>query len=132
VRCLGLLLLVLLGVGCTGAPVKVWFEPTSGGLLGAGGARVQYMEVDPSLYGRGCVAVEVTEGGQTIHVTVQQDGTTDWIVGRALPSAVREGVTAAMAFLNGPFDVIKAALGREPAPPPPPSEIHGCGGLFDD
>lgn len=67
-----------------------------------------------------------------VAITLQQDGTTDWIVGRAAPGAIREAITAGLAFVSAPVDLLKAAFGLKPVKPDAPSDTHGCEGLLED
>lgn len=127
---LALLGLALLGLDCASGPVELHFVPIEG-MVGEK-VRLDSVVVDPSFYSRGCLAVDIQGGGENVSITIQQDGTSDWIVGRAAPGIARDAVVAALAFLNAPFDIVKGLLEIPPTQLPEPSEIHGCGGLFEE
>lgn len=94
------------------------------------GALELEVKVDPQQYARGCVAFTVSEAG-AVDVLTQQDGTSDWIGIRVLPEIAQQVVLAALSFVNAPFEIIAAALDQEKTTPPP-SPIHGCGGIFEE
>lgn len=94
------------------------------------GQLLRKVELDPHFYSRGCASYKVTPAG-TVELVVQQDGTSDWIGVRVLPSIAADVVTAALAAVNAPFDIIKALVGVPRPALPEPSAIHGCEGLFD-
>lgn len=122
--------LLVLSLGCASSKLTLGFGLEEG-TFGGKGYRLNSITVEPGFYGRGCVDVLVERDGD-VQITLQQDGTSDWIVGRAAPGALREVAIALMGFATKPFEIIGSLLGLSPAAPPGPSETHGCGGLFDD
>ncbi len=83
-----------------------------------------------TIYGRGCVAVTISADG-AVDMVSQQDGTTDWIGVRILSAIADEAVSAALGFLEVPFDILAKLVGIE-RKLDPPSPIHGCGGVFEE
>lgn len=123
--------MALLMQGCAGSgPVRINFVPVDGGLIGGDSVRVSSIEVDPQVYGRGCVALEVDKNGGRLRLAVQQDGTSDWAGVRAAYATAPEIVGAVMQVLSGPFDIIKGVLGFPQKDLPEPSKAKGCAGLF--
>ena len=124
------LALALAALGCASSRVELTFargEPGEGGVLRGGEAArpvLERVEIDPGFYGRGCFDVKIEAGGN-VWITLQADATSDWVVGRSLPQLA----AAALGALVAPIDIIKGLLGIESTPP---SEVHGCGGIFED
>ena len=125
------LLFLLLG-GCATGYVTFEFTPVDGGVIGSDEVRLTKMTIDPKLYARGCVAVDVN--GDHVRFALQQDGTSDWIVGRAAPAMVRDAVvgavTASIGFVSAPWEILKSLAGVPAPRVAEPSEVHGCDDLF--
>lgn len=117
--------------GCAGSGVvRLHFEPTDGGLVGEDPVRLSSIEMDPELYGRGCIAMEVSDDGGTVKLAIQQDGTSDWAGIRAVYGMAPEIVEAAVQVVSGPMDIFKGVLGLEQRDMQEPSPQRGCAGLF--
>ena len=120
--------------GCASSRLTLGFGlEASNGAFGrtSSGYTLNSVILEPGFYGRGCFDVLVERDGD-VRVTLQQDGTTDWIVGRAIPAMGREITVAALGFASAPWEVVQALLGRPPQPPAPPSDVHGCEGVLED
>lgn len=117
-----------LSLGCASGQIVFEFEPVQGNILTGDKVRLTKMTVDPRFYSRGCVALEVE--GDEVRFAIQQDGTSDWVIGRAIPAMGREVALGLTAFAKAPIDLIQGLLGQTPSKPEPPSDVHGCGGLF--
>lgn len=109
--------------GCMSSPTLIQINDAEGGLI-------RQIKLTPDLYGRGCLAFTVSPDGE-VEMLAQQDGTTDWIGIRILPAIGAEAVTAALAIVSAPFELIQMALGSVPEVPDP-SAIHGCDGIFEE
>lgn len=75
-------------------------------------------------YSRGCLDVIVKPDGQ-IWATYQNDASSDWILGRTLQVI---GPDIARIFVSPITIPLNAIMGNKTEPP---SEIHGCGGMFE-
>jgi hypothetical protein len=132
-RVYGLLAAFLLA-GCGHTTVRLDFglESSSGTFGGtSSGYTLNAVTIEPGFYGRGCFDMEVERDGD-VRITLQQDGTSDWIIGRAIPAMGREITVAALSFASAPWDLLRTALGLPTPRPEPPSEIHGCQGVLED
>ena len=97
-----------------------------------GRTMLRSVSIEPGFYGRGCFDVTVDRDGE-VAITLQQDGTSDWLIGRALPGVAREAAIGLTGFVTKPADIIANLLGMAPVvATPAPSDTHGCGGLFED
>lgn len=128
-----LALLALLLSACATGDVTFEFTPVEGRKVGGvyeapETVRLSKMTVAPRWYSRGCVALEVE--GEHVRFAIQQDGTSDWVIGRSAPTVVQGIVTSALAFANAPAKVLMHLVGVPSEETAPPSEVHGCGGLF--
>ena len=76
--------------------------------------------VEVKMAGRSCIAAEVDPSTGKVNIITQQDGTSDWIVGRILPAL---GSMALMAYSSIPLigDAIEM---------PGPDDVAGCQGFF--
>lgn len=123
-------LLAGISLACATTPIVVDFEKTVG-VLGGSAMELERVSISPRLYARGCVDVVIEPSGKVL-VTVQQDGTSDWILGRITPRVISDSVAVVMAAVQAPLDALMAAFGIEKPPVPPPSDVHGCGDLFEE
>lgn len=121
-----LVLLLACAVSCATSPVAVTYTATRPG----GVPKLSSVTISPKAYGRVCYDMQVKTDG-TVAVTVAQDGTSDWIGVRVLPSILPEVVGAVMAVIGAPIQMILAALGVDPRPLPGPSSISACSALFE-
>lgn len=81
------------------------------------------------LVSRGCMALDISPEGEVAFI-LQQDGSGDWSTVRGLVSIIPETVAVAMNPISTPIAAIVEALSGRP-PMEPPSEIHGCAGLYE-
>jgi len=94
--------------------------------LGCASYEVEYIPPYPEaatilvkshMYGRGCIAMDLALDG-TVSIVVAQDGSTDWIIGRAL-GWIAELAAPIFGGRNDP-DQMKGT-----------STVQGCDGLFE-
>jgi len=100
-------------------------------LLDASGKPIGEVRVSlgSELASRGCIALDVSAEGDTSFI-LQQDGSSDWSTVRGLVSIIPETVAVVLNPISTPIGALVDALaGRQPIEPP--SEIHGCTGLFE-
>ena len=112
----GLLILLLL-ISCRTEIVSLRFDGNEN-LIG------QVTFSSPN-YSRGCLDVIIKPDGE-IWATYQNDASTDWILGRTLQVI---GPDIARIFFSPITIPLNAIMGTKPEPP---SEIHGCGGMFEN
>jgi len=110
--------LVLASFGCATTPVSI-HHPTMG-----------LITVEPEGYGRTCIDLRITPRGE-VAITVAQDGTSDWIGVRILPTLVSESVGMVMAVLGAPLEALLQALGAKRTPARPPSPLSACSAIFE-
>lgn len=129
--CGALLTVALLWLtGCASAKVKITYAEGKGAFGGAAPV-VQSVTVEPhDLYGRSCFTVNVDTDG-SVGVTVAMDGTSDWAGVRALPLIVPQIVSAVMAVVGAPLDLIGELLGVEREAPPAPSPLSACSAILE-
>ena len=77
--------------------------------------------IKASTFGRGCIAAVVDPETGNVDIVSKQDGTSDWITGRVLPTL---GSMALLALSGLPMIGSTIKL-------PGPSDISGCVGIFD-
>lgn len=92
--------------------------------------QVVQVTLDASQQGRGCQLLEVSPEGE-VSFWQQQDGSSDWSTIRGLVAVLPETVTAALAIVSGPFEIVRDLIGSRP-PMAEPSALRGCEGLIDE
>ncbi len=78
--------------------------------------------IKASTFGRSCIAAVVDPKTGDVDIVSKQDGTSDWITGRVLPTL---GAMALMGLSGIPFIGDSITI-------PAPSDIGGCVGIFTD
>jgi len=128
----GYLMILLLLLGCAdmstqGANERPILERT---ILDTEGNPVGEVSVSlaAELVSRGCIALDISTEGQVSFI-LQQDGSGDWSTVRGIVSIVPETVAVVMNPISTPIAALVEALSGRPTIQPP-SEIHGCEGLF--
>lgn len=117
----------LLALGCATAPITVTYWPGGPGV----DPELASVEIRPEAYGRVCYDVRLEPDG-TVAVTVAQDGSSDWVGVRMLPSILPQVVSAVMAVAGAPMNALLAALGVEPEPLQAPSPLSACAAIFEE
>jgi hypothetical protein len=81
------------------------------------------------LYGRGCQTLTISPEGE-IDYLMQQDASSDYSTVRGLVSIIPETAAVVIHPITSMLDALILSLGGRQAMAPP-SEIHGCGDLYD-
>lgn len=129
----GVALLALLGwlaAGCASAPITVTYSPGQPGPLGGANPQLASVTVVPTAYGRQCFSLDVSRDG-TVAVVFGVDGTSDWAGIRAIPLILPEIVSAVMAVVGAPVEMIGELLGVPREAAPPPSALSACSAIFE-
>lgn len=111
-------LIAVLVVGCATSPITI-HHPKMGPIT-----------IEPSGWGRVCYDIQISPKGK-VAVTVAQDGTSDWIGVRILPSILSESIAAVMAVVGAPMEILLAVLGVPKTPLPEPSPLSACSAIFE-
>jgi hypothetical protein len=119
--------LALLLSGCASAPISLTYTPGGPGV----DPELSSVEIRPEAYGRVCYAVTVAPDG-TLEIVVAQDGTSDWVGLRILPSILPQIVGALLAVVEAPLEILQAAFGGPGEPPLPPSQGSACSAIFEE
>lgn len=89
-------------------------------------------QTEVTLYGRGCIDM-IQYGDGKYWITTQQDGESNWIIGRVAAPVVHELVGIAALVVGSPAEIFRALLGMPSPPPAPgPSNMHGCSSVLGD
>ena len=129
-------LVALLAIGCASSTVVITYTPGipgEGGLVTGGeAARAQLstVTIEPRAYGRQCFDATIKPNGD-VDVTYAVDASSDYAGVRMLPSIIPEVVSAVLAVVGAPIDLIGQLLGVERPEMPAPSALSACSALFE-
>lgn len=132
-------LLLPLGGCVSTATVSLTFvpgEPGKGsfvaGKIEAARPQVESVTATREAYGRDCFDLFVNPDTGEVRVIHAVDATSDWAGIRVVPAIIPEIVSAVMAAVGAPFEVIGSLLGVERQPMATPSPLSACTPLYED